>query len=196
MILEGIVTTLGLNGECNIAPMGPRVEPDLRRFLLRPFRSSTTYRNLKATGEGVFHITDDVVMIARGAIGPIDIDTVPNRAADVVRGRVLLGACRYHEFQVRRLDDRDERATIEVETVAQGALREFLGFNRAKHAVVEAAILATRTHLIPLEEIVNEFRKLAILVEKTGGPAEHEAFDILREFIDTQPLARSVPCGE
>ncbi len=41
----------------------------MRRFVLRPFRTSTTYRNLKAHGEGVLHITDDVLLLARTAIG-------------------------------------------------------------------------------------------------------------------------------
>ena len=59
MILECIVTTLGPDGTLNIAPMGPIVEPgSLDRFVLRPYTSSTTYRNLKALGEGVLHITD------------------------------------------------------------------------------------------------------------------------------------------
>ena len=35
--------------------------------MLRPFHTSTTYQNLKARGEGVFHVTDDV--LAPGADG-------------------------------------------------------------------------------------------------------------------------------
>ena len=53
----------------NIAPMGPKVEADLRRFVLRPFKTATTYRNLKRHGEGVLHVTDDALMLARAAIG-------------------------------------------------------------------------------------------------------------------------------
>ena len=40
-----------------------------------------------------------------------------------------------------------------AETVAEGRRRDFFGLNRAKHAVVEAAILATRVPLLPLEAI-------------------------------------------
>jgi len=67
--------------------------------------------------------------------------------------------------------------------VASGRFREFFGFNRAKHAVVEAAILATRTEFLPPEEILAEFRRLAVLVEKTGGSAEHEAFQLLEDHV-------------
>jgi hypothetical protein len=74
--------------------------------------------------------------------------------------------------------------TIEAETVYRGRFRDFFGFNRAKHAVVEAAILATRIALLPAEEIAQEFRKLAVLVQKTGGAQEHEAFRFLSEYVE------------
>jgi uncharacterized protein len=182
VILEGIVTTLSTEGLLNVAPMGPKVEPDMQRFVLRPFQNSTTFSNLKTQGEGVLHVTDDVLLLARTAIDlPVDVAT---RAADVVRGQILLGACRYYEFRVSSLDDREERTTIHAETVAQGRLRDFFGLNRAKHAVVEAAILATRTDFLPLDEILLEYQKLAVLVQKTGGESEHAAFALLCDHVD------------
>lgn len=191
MILEGIVTTLGEDGILNVAPMGPRVEAGMRRFVLRPFRSSTTYRNLKALGEGVFHVTDDVLLLARTAIGlPVAPETRP---AAAVRGRILSDACRYHEFRVTALDDREERTTIESEVVADGRLRDFFGFNRGKHAVVEAAILATRTEFLPIDEILADYRKLAVLVEKTGGASEREAFAILLNHVTEEARRRGLP---
>src|SRR5262249_27932440 len=158
----------------NIAPMGPRVDLKMERFVLRPFRTSRTYRNLKDRGEGVFHVTDDVLLLARSAIA--DVVDVPLRSASSVDGRVITNACRFYEFRVTDLDDRDERTTIAVETLHRGTIREFFGFNRAKHAVIEAAILATRTDLIPLHTICSEFRKIAEVVGKTGGPDEFQAF--------------------
>src|SRR3954447_25636551 len=110
MILEGIVTTLGPDGLLNVAPMGPKVDPAMDRFVLRPYQTSTTYRNLKARGEGVLHVTDDVLLLAQTAIGrPVEPAT---RAAEVVEGRILLDACRYYEFRVTELDDREPRTTI------------------------------------------------------------------------------------
>ena len=46
MILEGIVTTLNDDGTPNVAPMGPIVDESLSTLVLRPFCTSTTYRNL------------------------------------------------------------------------------------------------------------------------------------------------------
>jgi uncharacterized protein len=185
LILEGIVTTLSLDSALNIAPMGPEVESEteMARFVLRPYRTATTYHNLKARGEGVFHVTDDVLLLAQTAIGAAPQAMPESRAAEVVTGRILLDACRYFEFRVAELDDRQERTSIVVETVARGRLRDFFGFNRAKHAVVEAAILATRTALLPLDQILDEFRKLALLVDKTGGPRERAAFTLLHRHV-------------
>jgi hypothetical protein len=184
MILEGIVTTVSPDGAVNIAPMGPRVEADLRRFLLRPFPTSQTYRNLKAHGEGVLHVTDDVLLLARAALGPV-VPPPPLLRAARVRGFVLAGACRFYEFRVRAMDESEDRVRIEAEVVHRGRLRDFFGFNRAKHAVVEAAILATRTDFLPLDDVEAEYRKLAVIVDKTGGEREHEAFAILRRHVES-----------
>jgi hypothetical protein len=184
LILEGIVTSLGADGRLNIAPMGPRVAPvaDLVRFLLRPFRSSTTYQNLKARPEGVLHVTDNVWLLAQAAIGRLDPipETMP---AQRVHGQVLRETCRWYEFQVVGCDDRGERTVMECRIVHQGRFRDFFGFNRAKHAVVEAAILATRTKFIPPSEILAEMQRLAILVQKTGGRSEHDAFQLLLDYV-------------
>ena len=176
------VTTISPTGEVNIAPMGPRVDADMQRFLLRPFNTSQTYRNLRAHGEGVLHVTDDVLLLARAALGQL-VTLPPLMPAQAIRGWVLRDACRAFEFRVISIDDRDERVSIEVAVVHRGTLRDFFGFNRAKHAVVEAAILATRIHLLPLEEIEAEYRKFAVIVQKTGGEQEKEAFAFLQEHL-------------
>ncbi len=152
MILEGIVTTLSHGVVLNIAPMGPRIDPDLNmaRFVLRPFRTSTTYQNLKGRGEGVFHVTDDVLLLAQTAIGAAPSQRPRRGRPTSSPARSCSTPAAIYEFRVVELDDREERTAIVVETVAQGRLRDFFGFNRAKHAVVEAAILATRTAWLPL----------------------------------------------
>lgn len=199
MILEGIVTTLSLESELNIAPMGPKLEPDLsmRRFELRPYRTSTTFQNLKARGEGVFHVTDDALLLAQTAIG-VPVTPPPKlRPAGVVSCSILEGACRYYEFKIVELNDAEDRTRLVAETVAEGWLRDFLGFNRARHAVVEAAILATRTAFLPRSEILAEFQKLSVIVAKTGGPAEGAAFELLNQYVllakDTRLLDPTTP---
>jgi hypothetical protein len=182
LILEGIVTTVSKEGSVNIAPMGPQVGPTMERFLLRPFRTAQTYHNLKAHGDGVLHVTDDVLLLAKAALGPVE-PPPPLVPASRVKGFVLQNCCRFHEFRVASIDDREERTRIEVVVLNSGRLRDFFGFNRAKHAVVEAAILATRTDFLAREEIEAEYRKLALIVTKTGGPEEHQAFALLHDYV-------------
>ncbi len=182
-ILEGVVTTINEDGTLNISPMGPIVDEPIDRLVLRPYQTSTTFTNLKRTGQGVFHVTDDVLLIAKAAVGKID-PVPPTFPATKIEGSVLADACRWVEFQVETIDERDERTQIIARNVGEGRQRDFFGFNRAKHAVIEAAILATRLRMISAEEISEEFRRLENLVFKTGSQAEHEAFALLKEFVE------------
>jgi uncharacterized protein len=183
MLLEGIVTTLDSDGTPHIAPMGPLVDAEFNRLLLRPFQTSSTYQNLKRTGAGVLHVTDDVELIARAAVGKLE-QTLPLMPAQAVEGVILADACRWYAFQVESLDDRDERTRIVARVVDRGQLRDFFGFNRAKHAVVEAAILATRIGLLEPSHIRGELERLAVLIDKTGGRQEHRAFAFLQAHVD------------
>lgn len=182
MILEGIVTTVDEEGGVHIAPMGPKVDAEMKRFVLRPFQTSTTFRNLRRAGEGVLHVTDDVALLARAAIGPLrpPPELLP---ATGVTGYRLADTCRWYSFRVVSLDDREDRATLVAEVVAAGRVRDFFGFNRAKHAVVEAAILATRTSFLPESEVVGQFTQLNVMVEKTGGEQERAAFETLAAHV-------------
>lgn len=182
MILEGIVTTQNLDGAVNVAPMGPEVAPEFITLVLRPFPTSTTCANLVRSGRGVFHVTDDVELLARAAVGRLAplprLEALPDQA-----GFYLPDACRWYAFQVRSIDRSEPRVRLECEVTGHGWTRDFLGFNRAKHAVVEAAILATRIALLPPAQVREEFRRLQVLVDKTAGPAERRAFDFLTEFV-------------
>ena len=96
---------------------------------------------------------------------------------------ILADACRWFAFRVESLDDRDDRTRIVACVIDRGTLREFLGFNRAKHAVVEAAILATRIGILDADHIRGEFDRLAVLVDKTGGHQERRAFAFLQNHL-------------
>jgi hypothetical protein len=58
------------------------------------------------------------------------------------------------------------------------------GLSRAKHAVVEAAILATRLDMLGREEVRKQMQTLRVLVEKTGGASEHRAWQRLEAYVD------------
>jgi hypothetical protein len=177
-ILEAIVTTFNADGTVNIAPMGPLVDESFDTLVLRPFRTSTTCENLRRDRQGVLHVADDVELFARAAIG---VETVAKFSQE--NPLVLADACHWYAFKVESVDESAERVTLVARTTDRGVLREFFGFNRAKHAVIEAAILATRVSLLPAAEILADFARLRVLVNKTGAAAEHRAFDLLEQYV-------------
>lgn len=183
MILEGIVTTLDSNDVLNVAPMGPIVDESMTQLVLRPFQSSMTYRNLKARPVGVFHVVDDVLLIAQAALNRLK--QVPSTfPAQQIDGRVLSDCCRWYEFQITRFDDSGERTSLTADVVHSGRRKDMFGFNRAKHAVLEATILATRIHMIPQAELRQQLSALASPVEKTAGPQEREAFAVVLAYVE------------
>ncbi len=189
-VLEGIVTTINEDGSTNIAPMGPIVDVDMSTLRLRPYQTSTTYANLKRTEQGIFHVTDDVFLIARAAVNCLD-PLPPLVDCRAVEGRILSDACRWYAFRVEVIDDRQERTDITARVVDRGRLRDFFGFNRAKHAVLEAAILATRIGFVPPDTISSQLDQLAITVEKTAGERERQAFQFLEDYVHRQETVAS-----
>jgi hypothetical protein len=176
MILETIVSTIDAGDRVNFAPMGIVLEGE--RVLLRPFRTAVTWKNLQEVGEGVVHFTDNVLLFARCAVESF---VPPHRDARRVRGKVLEDACHWKEFMVESKDLSEDRGQFWGRVVCEGRARDFIGFNRARHAVIEATILATRLHLLGRGRVLEEISRLRPLVDKTGGPAEHEAFELLTE---------------
>jgi hypothetical protein len=183
MILEGIVTSRNDDGSINVAPMGPIVDDSMTSLKLRPFQSSTTFHNLRRHRAGVFHVVDDVLLLAKAAIGRLT-EIPETRSAEKIDGAVLVDACRWYEFEIESLDESHERAEFIARVVHVGRIRDFFGFNRAKHAVLEAAILATRIHLVAPTDLRSELERLRIPVSKTAGPRETEAFRLVESYID------------
>ena len=129
---------------------------------------------------GVVNVTDDVRVFARAAISnPV----YPTKPAAVVRGVVLADCCSWRELQVQSIDSTPPRSRIETAVVHRGARREFVGFNRACHAVLETAIYATRLHLLSRAFVEGELARLQTIVDKTAGPREVEAMALLAEYI-------------
>ena len=178
MIIETIVTSTAAEGTINFAPMGVEWQDDA--LVLKPFLETTTFRNVSSSRVAVVNLTDDIMLFARAALSDPQFPSVP---AAVVRGVVLESACSWREVEVVSVDDTPPRSRIETRVVHRGFRREFIGFNRARHAVLEATILATRTHLLPLEQIREELARLQVIVDKTAGPREQEAMAFVTEYV-------------
>jgi uncharacterized protein len=172
MIVETVTTTVNPDGTVNCAAMG--VEWGDEAIVIKPFRATRTLRNLQRNGAAVVNLTDDILLFAQAAL---DDPHPPTRPADVVDGAVLTDACSWREVAVDEIDASGPRARVTTRVVGRGVGREFVGFNRACHAVLEASILASRVRRLPLEEVRAELDRLAVLVDKTAGPRERAAMD-------------------
>jgi uncharacterized protein len=178
VIIETIVTSTAQDGTINFAPMGVEWQDDA--LVLKPFLETTTFRNLSAGGAAVVNLTDDVMLFARAALSDPQFPSFP---AQVVPGVVLDAACSWREVEVVSVDDTPPRSRIRTRVVHRGFRREFIGFNRARHAVLEATILATRTHLLPAEQVRDELARLQVIVDKTAGSREQEAMTFVCEYV-------------
>lgn len=179
MILECILTTTGPTGEVNVAPMG--VELAGERVVIKPFRATTTYANLAAGGVAVLNITDDATVFAYSALGAYTGELRPAAAG---RGAYLAGACAYWELEVIAIEGSGERAAIPCRVVARHRLRDFIGYNRARNAIIEAAILATRLHLLPADAVAADLQRLAVIVDKCGDDPERAAMAFIRRYVE------------
>lgn len=186
MILEIIVTTIAPDGTPHIAPMGIHRHGETWDIL--PFKPSKTLENLLVTGHAVVNATDDVRIFAGCIVGKRSFPLVP---ASKIEGVRLRDALSHTELEVVEYQDDPLRPRLCCRPVHQEHHAPFLGFNRAQHAVIEGAILLSRRHLLRLEEILSEFERLEVLIEKTAGPREREAWQWLCEVLQEQLLRRS-----
>ena len=164
------MTTINPDGSVNCGAMG--VEWGEQRIVIKPYPGTRTLRNLRATGAAVVHLTDDMLLFSQAALGD---PQPPIRTATSVEGAILDDACSWREVRVEAIDDAEPRARVSTVVVGSGTGREFLGLNRARHAVLEASILASRARLLEASDIRAELRRLQVLVDKTAGPREREA---------------------
>ena len=178
MIRETIVTTVSAAGAVHIAPLG--LTADGEDWIIAPFRPSTTLDNLRAIPFAVANYTDDVRVFAGCLTGRT---SWPTTASDHVPVPRLAGALAHAEMSVVRVTEDDQRPRFHCRGAHVAQHAPFRGFNRAQAAVIEAAILASRLHMLPREKIDSELAYLEIAVSKTAGPVEQEAWGWLMEKI-------------
>ncbi|MEE9140683.1 MAG: DUF447 domain-containing protein [Alphaproteobacteria bacterium] len=190
MIYETIVTTVNPAGRVHVAPFGVTLEPDA--LVIAPYRPSTTLDNLDATGCAVVNLTDDVRVFAGCLTGRRDWETVPARR---IKGAVLKDALAHREVEVTGMEDDPERPRFRCRVVHEETHALFPGFNRAQAAVVEAAILVSRLHLLPMEKVETEIAYLENAVRKTAGPREWEAWGWLMDRVSAFKAGRAAAGG-
>jgi uncharacterized protein len=179
LIRETIVITASREGRAHIAPIGLIAERG--DWIIAPFRPSTTLDNLVAVPFATASNTDDVRVFAGCLTGRY---TWPTVAAEEVPVPRLADALSHTELAVIDVHEDPQRPRLRCRVVRSISHAPFQGFNRAQSAVLEAAILVSRLHMLPRDRIVRELAYLHSAVEKTGGPREIEAWGWLAENVE------------
>ncbi len=188
MIIEGLVTcqavtspsSLTAQGEFpHVAALGPVVSPDLTQWLLRPYQTSRIFQTLRANSTCVFHVIDDVLPIVQLVLG-LEPDLTYRRLSQ--HAWLVEQACHWYQLEILHWNLDNVRSEATARVVDQGDLRPFWGWNRGKHALLEAAILISRASMMPADELTAQLDRLQSPIEKTAGPRELAAWQIIQQW--------------
>jgi hypothetical protein len=181
-LIETVVTTTGSDGVVNCAAMGVRWGQE--ELVFWPFHATRTLKNLRFRGEAVVHLTDDVLLFVQAALGH---PHPAMRPASVIAGSVIEEASGWREVVVAEIgpsEDGMPRSRVRARVVATGTgTQPPLGLCRARHAAVEASILASRLRWLGGERVQAELTRLQDLVDRTAGPRERAAMDYVRRYV-------------
>lgn len=188
MIRETIISTRSEDGKPHLAPLGATVIEG--GYLLQPFRPSRTLDNLAATRIACINFTDDVRVFAAlvSRTRQIPIQLAKATKIDCPHMATTLS---HQELVVERIEEDEQRPRFFCKVEHSEMHRPFMGLNRAKAAVIEAAVLVSRLSLLPPEKIDREMAYLSSAVQKTAGPEEKEAWDWMVEAVAAYRTARA-----
>jgi len=181
-IFEAIVTTVNQDGSVNAAPMGV-VRTGREIIEVRPYKSSSTYRNLSSRPEACVNVTGDPSTFLVTAFKGQNLEGFK---APSLEGMRLREADAYVFVSVRSVDDSDERArfTCDVDSVEVGEAGP-RPFSRGRAQAIEAVIHATRIeyllgegHVEEGEELVRRFGVCKEVVGRVSTPDSAECLVI------------------
>jgi len=182
VIVETLVSTYGLDGQPNVAPMGAIIE-ETRFMVLRIYTSSLTYKNLQAKKCAVVNVTSDPELFYRTAFKEVNPDgRIPQELfekAETVEAPRLRTADAHIEVtvvEIAHYDSEKAEVTCEAKLVRASNLLP-KAYCRASFAAIEAVIHATRVKYFLLH----------------GGREKHEkALQLLEKISDCQEIANHV----
>jgi uncharacterized protein len=177
-ILESVVVTKAVEGGWHMVPFGLIQEDE--DFVVAPFRPSPSIAHLQHHPYLSAAAPADIRVLAGCVTGRRDWSIVPCEHIDGMR---LAEAYSHAELEVVGFADDPVRPRFRCRILHVASHRAFLGYNRAQAAVLEAAILSTRLHMLPAEKIISEMEYLRTAISKTAGPTEQEAWNWIEEKI-------------
>ncbi len=131
---------------------------------------------LRDNPQCVYHTIDDALAVVQLVLGQTPEFTYSQSSSGAW---IIQQACHWFELEIESWDCVGPRAQATARLIQQGDLRPFWGWNRAKHALLEAAILISRAQLMKPEHLREQLEALSTTIEKTAGPRETQAWELI-----------------
>jgi hypothetical protein len=169
VIFEAIVSTYSPDARPNAAPMGV-VSDDMRHVVIRPFKTTQTFTNLKRGGCAVVNFVADASTFYKTSFKNEGGDSAYGddffQRAEVVDAPRLKEVDALLEVSVVKLQEEENRAQVicRIDRWERGTLR-FQPYCRGGFAVIEAIIHATRIKMFLSKGSEGEARRLMELVK-------------------------------
>jgi len=192
-VFEVVVSTCDVAGKPNAAPMGIRFIDDRlgkKRILIKPFKSTTTHKNLSSQGEAVVNVTSDPEIFyrttfKRGLLGEAEARTVFSNSKTVEPPRII-GCDAYIEVSVASLRNAegeenrsDALCDLKLVEVKKSGARLYC---RAPYILMETMIHATRVRefvsqglkdeAVELMKLIDNYRNL---IHRVASSSRYEA---------------------
>lgn len=196
IIFETIVSTYTKQGHPNIAPMGV-IKLDTRKILIKIYRSSNTFKNLKSKRCAVVNVSKDATLFYKSAIKENNIDNNVSKdlfeKGEIVDAPLLKKADATMEalvWDIKNLDSERAEVVLEVKKIkSAGCLPKV--YNRAFSATIESIILATRIKLFLVgnqlqkkqaKKMIEKVMWFKEIIRRTAPKSEYE--NIISDLIE------------
>tara|TARA_B100001027_G_scaffold201100_1_gene160904 strand:+ start:103 stop:669 length:567 start_codon:yes stop_codon:yes gene_type:complete len=178
MILETLICSTNFNEEVNVAPFGIQKKKDI--VVISPYLPSKTHENLLQNKFATVNHTDDAGLFVNCFLKKKKFKLAKCQLIDSF---FLKDALSYHEIEVIDYKKDKLRPSFFCKSLFFKNSAPFLGFNRARNALLEACILASRIKILKKDKIDQELNYLSTAIEKTSGPKEISLWRDINIFI-------------
>ncbi len=186
---EAIVVTLDDHGKPNPAPMGIDLEDNY--LVVRPYKTSRTYRNILRNVEASVNITNDSIVFFKALYFKHELKFRPARKlrVPVIDDFIDL----YVEGKVDRIVDEGNRASfyLNVLDVYEGKGSR-LGYSRANSALVDILIYASKIEALSglidcssLKSMYEKISDLSLLIRRLGNEIINNALNFVLMRVST-----------
>ena len=179
MIIESIITSSDKAGCVNVAPFGIKLNEDI--ITISPYIPSKTLENILYNNSLVINYVDDANIYVDCIVGEkkFKLNKCKKLNCYYLKNSII-----HHEAKVIDYKPDPVRPIFECKIIYSENHNDFMGINRARSALIEACILATRTSYLGKSKILSDLEYLSNAINKTSGKIEKKSWTKIKNFIN------------